>query len=150
MSKELFLKQFAKAKQSHSTQMNQLKLLVRNMPLDDIEIYVGMKETGLGKWFYDDTIPLKSLIHDSIYNDIDNFLNEWQDVYFKIYQIYYPEKPQGLISKFLKKRHKVSELDQDKAQFYFKEIEEISLSLRRSLNSIEGRLNTLPEKSYNF
>ena len=152
MKKEEILKHLRNAKQSHVRWVQNAKLLIKGIDINEEAIPISYTDCKFGKWFYSDGQILNGLPNNPLESmkEIENLHTALHDTYLKIFNIYFAKnKKSGFLSKLfnIKKRKKnISVEDLNKAQQYYEELENISKKLLDEINVLERRIIAIPEE----
>ncbi|MBU0633365.1 CZB domain-containing protein [bacterium] len=144
MDKAHTLAQLIVAKSSHVRWAQRAKLLIKGLDIQKDDIPIDSKECEFGKWFYGDGQKLSALSsrQEECISKIEQLHNDLHEKYLNIYNIYFGNHKQGVLSKFFKIRQEVSIHDITKAKEYYDKLEEISNELIAQINLLERLLFT--------
>ena len=146
MQKNEVLDHLRAAKTAHIKWVQRAKLLINGFEIPKEAIPVDSTECKFGQWFYSDAQKLNALSNNPLecMAHIENLHFKLHDVYLQIYKIYFKEK-QGFFAKLFKPS-KVSDLEHEKAERLYDEMEHISKQLLEEINRLERRLIAIPEE----
>ena len=147
MQKSEVLDHLRAAKTAHIKWVQRAKLLINGFEIEKEAIPVDSTECKFGQWFYSDAQKLNALSNNPLecMSQIEALHFKLHDTYLQIYKIYFNEEKQGFFSKLFKKK-KISDLEHEKAEKLYEEMEEISKQLLDEINRLERRLIAVPEE----
>ncbi|WP_434581016.1 CZB domain-containing protein [Sulfurimonas sp. NW15] len=146
MTKEKTIDAMEHAREAHIEQMTKIKFLIEGKNIDNLTPVSKMK-CEFGKWFYDDTQEIKSVLGVQFYESLDRIHEAWHIQYAKIHAIFTGAKEEGFFSKLFK-THKVDDLELEKAKVYYKDLEEITKDLLRLLETSKRRVQALSASKF--
>ena len=146
MQKNEVLDHLRAAKTAHIKWVQRAKLLINGFEIQKEAIPVDSTECQFGKWFYSDAQKLNALSNNPLecMAQIEALHFKLHDTYLQIYKIYFKEK-QSFFAKIFKP-NKISDLELEKAQKLYDEMESISKQLLDEINRLERRLIAIPEE----
>ncbi len=147
MMKEQAIHRLQKARTSHVRAINDVKLLVSGLYLDESQFKLGQTKTEFGKWFYEEAMIFStgnSRIH---LEAIESLLLELHDHFTKIYQIYFANQSGGIMGLFGKK-NKPSDAEKELARRLYDEMIALSDQLKQKLRVFESQLLSMPEEKF--
>lgn len=147
MMKEKAIHNLQKARTSHVRAINDVKLLVSGLYLDESQFKLGQTKTEFGKWFYEEAMVFStgnSRIHIEA---IEALLLQLHDHFTKIYQIYFANPSGGLLGMFGKKA-KPSDAEKELARRLYDEMITFSDQLKQKLRVFESQLLSMPEEKF--
>jgi hypothetical protein len=144
MKKEDVIVHLRQAKAAHIKWVQKAKLLINGVDVDENAIPVDSTECSFGKWFYTDGQMLNALSNNPLecMQHIETLHFELHDIYLKIFRIYFSEEKKGgfFAKLFGLKRKQPEKPQQQLAQDYYAQMEEISQNLLDEINRLERRL----------
>jgi len=144
MKKEDVIVHLRQAKAAHIKWVQKAKLLINGVDVDENAIPVDSTECSFGKWFYTDGQMLNALSNNPLecMQHIETLHFELHDIYLKIFRIYFSEEKKGgfFAKLFGLKRKQPERSQQQLAQDYYAQMEEISQNLLDEINRLERRL----------
>jgi hypothetical protein len=144
MKKEDVIVHLRQAKAAHIKWVQKAKLLINGVDVDENAIPVDSTECSFGKWFYTDGQMLNALSNNPLecMQHIETLHFELHDIYLKIFRIYFSEEKKGgfFAKLFGLKRKQPEKSQQQLAQDYYAQMEEISQNLLDEINRLERRL----------
>lgn len=145
MEKDSIIEHLRAAKLAHLKWVQRARSLISNIPIKEESIPLDYTECAFGKWFYSDAQELALMPGMDCIKLIEDKHTELHNVYFKIFQIYFSDTNRSFFSKMLKLRKKVSEAEQEIAQQYYENLEDISKELLSYIERLERRVSALSE-----
>ncbi|QFR48206.1 hypothetical protein FJR48_00085 [Sulfurimonas lithotrophica] len=148
MDKEEIIEHLRAAKTAHIKWVQKAKLLINGIEIEKDAIPVNSTECKFGKWFYSDGQVLNALSNNPMecMNSIEQLHFELHDIYMHIFNIYFSKPEGGFLSKLFGKKKEVTEIDAQRAQTYFANMEEVSKKLLDEINRLERRILAIPEE----
>ncbi|MDD5360016.1 MAG: hypothetical protein PHI02_07085 [Sulfurovaceae bacterium] len=146
-TKELYIKYTQQARAEHVKWVNNIKLLISGVNLDEKVIALNPVESSFGKWYYEKAILLSFSNSQMVLFDIEKLFLSIHDVYIKIYPIYY-EKNKSIIGSIFGKRANVSAHETILAEQYYEEIVLISDKLKNKINLLEKILHATSDERF--
>ena len=148
MEKESITEHLRSAKLAHLKWVQRAKSLISNIPIKEEAIPLDYTECAFGKWFYSDAQELALMPGMDCIKLIEEKHTELHNIYFKIFQIYFSDTNRSFFSKMLKLRKKVSPAEQDIAQQYYEDLENVSKELLGYIERLDRRINALSENFF--
>ena len=147
MDKTEVLEHLRAAKTAHIKWVQRAKLLINGFEIQKEAIPVDSTECKFGQWFYSDAQKLNALSNNPMecMAQIEALHFKLHDTYLQIYKIYFQTEKQGFFAKLFKPK-KISELEHEKAERLYEEMENISKQLLDEINRLERRLIAIPEE----
>jgi hypothetical protein len=149
MKKDEILEHLRGAKIAHIKWVQKAKLLISGLDIDEHAIPVDSTECAFGKWFYSDGQVLNALSNNPLecMQHIETLHFSLHDMYLKIFSLYFSEEKKGgfFAKLFGLKKKALSTTEQEKAQMYYKEMENISQKLLDEINRLERRLVSISD-----
>lgn len=146
-TKELYIKYTQQARAEHVKWVNNIKLLISGVNVDEKVIALNPVESSFGKWYYEKAILLALPNSQIVLFDIEKLFLSIHDVYIKIYPIYY-EKNKSIIGSIFGKRTHVSPHETILAEQYYEEIVLISDKLKNKINLFEKILHAISDETF--
>jgi hypothetical protein len=143
-SKENYISNIEKARDTHLTQMAKLDLIVSGSSIKD-PIPLEKTQCPFGQWLYGEK-NLKEILGAQMYEKIEKTHELWHTQYAKIYDIFFKEQNSGFLSKIFK--HKPTQMELDKAKAYYGDLKEITDELLSLLLSCERRIRALNDSKF--
>jgi hypothetical protein len=148
MEKIEVLQSIRAARRAHTQWVDKAKSLVNGLPVKKEQIPLEVTECSFGKWFYCDGQILLSFFTEEAIEKLDSKHKELHDTYMKIFKIYFPEEKGSFFSNLFKNKLEISAQDENSALAYLRNLEEVSRELISYLNTIEKKLNNVPEETF--
>lgn len=146
-AKELYIKQVQKARAEHVKWVNNIKLLVSGVNIEEKMIALNPVESSFGKWYYEKGILLSFGHAQMVLFDMEKLFLSIHDAYMKIYPIYY-EKNKSLIGSLFGRHNNVSAHEAILAKQYYEDIVSISDNLKNKINLLEKILHATSEERF--
>ena len=146
MNKSDTLKILLDVKNRHLEQMVKIDALVSGKNIEN-PTPISKMDCEFGSIFYGQKDDFFHLLGAQFYERIDKLHEQWHVEYIRIYNIFFLEKREGLLSKFLGAK-KINSLDYDKAKLYFVELKSITGELLRLLDASLRRIEALSDSKF--
>ena len=146
MTKNQTLDSFKIAKKYHELQMVKIGTLISGRDVIDLASYYK-EDCNFGRWIYENEAHLRKILGAHFYETLEQVHEKWHEEYQKIYEIIFSKPKRGEISKNPKK-NKVTQMDLDKAAFYYTELKLCSQKLLKTMVSSERRIMALSEAMF--
>ena len=144
MTKKQILHAIEHAYEYHTEQMEKVTLLIEGKKVKNPT--PRMKdECEFGKWLYGDASRIKRLLGIQFYNEMEIIHEFWHIQYEKIYNIYYNDEEDGLLTKLFGNRRKLSEEEREEVREYYKELSRATDDLLDALSASTRRIIALKE-----
>lgn len=144
MTKKQILHAIEHAYEYHTEQMEKVTLLIEGKKVKNPT--PRMKdECEFGKWLYGDASRIKRLLGIQFYNEMEIIHEFWHIQYEKIYNIYYNDEEDGLLTKLFGNRRKLSEDEREEVRGYYKELSRATDDLLDALSASKRRIIALKE-----
>ena len=146
MQKSEVLDHLRAAKTAHIKWVQRAKLLINGFEIPKEAIPVDSTECKFGQWFYSDAQKLNALSNNPLecMTQIETLHFKLHDIYLQIYKIYFKEN-RSIFAKIFKPNN-ISDLEYEKAERLYDEMENISKQLLEEINRLERRLIAIPEE----
>lgn len=146
-NKEKCIYNLQQARTSHIRWLNNIKLLISGVQVDEKEMKPVPTESRFGKWFYNEAMHFSQPNCQMSLEEIDELLGQIYDAYTKIYLIYFGSKQGGLKGVFGFK-HKVNENEAVLSSHYYEELLKLSDQLKKKLRTFESQLMSLGNEKF--
>ena len=144
MTKKQILHAIEHAYEYHTEQMEKVTLLMEGKKVKNPT--PRMKgECEFGKWLYGDASRIKKLLGIQFYNEMEIIHEFWHIQYEKIYNIYYNDTEDGLLTKLFGNRRRLSEEEREEVREYYKELSRATDDLLDALSASKRRIIALKE-----
>ncbi|WP_324172225.1 hypothetical protein [Sulfurimonas sp.] len=147
MDKEKTVESFQNAKKVYEEQMEKLEVA---MDGSNIKIPTAALQTAyvFGKWLYLGNDDLRSILGSLFYDKIEILHVRWHEEYIKTFDIFFQKQKKGFFQNAFG-NSKVSGMELEKANSYYKELKVITKELIKTIDSSERRLGALAESKFN-
>ncbi|WP_324172530.1 CZB domain-containing protein [Sulfurimonas sp.] len=146
MDKIKTLESIQNARKSHEAQMSKIKAAIDGEKVDNPTAVVKTK-CAFGMWLYDDENHLRYIVGSLFYDNMEKLHAKWHDEYFRLFNIFFKEEKKSFFSNIVGSST-ISEMELDKAKFYYSELEETTQKLLKVLGSSERRISALQESKF--
>jgi hypothetical protein len=147
MKKKDVIEAIDHAYEYHVEQMEKVTLLVKgdkvkNMPPKEKD------ECEFGHWLYGSAKRIKRLLGIQFYSNMELIHEFWHIQYEKIYDVYYKDKKDRILTKLLGSRRRLSKEEFEEVQHYYKDIKRATKDLLGALDASKRRIIALKESVF--
>lgn len=146
MNKVKTLQLMKNARKAHKSQMAKIKIAIDGYKVEN-PTAVEKTKCSFGQWLYKDDNNLEHMLGSLFYEKLENIHAQWHTEYFRIFNIFFKEEKKNLFSKLIG-NSKMSEMQNDKAELYYSELEVTTKKLLEALAISEKRIIALPESKF--
>jgi hypothetical protein len=140
--KNSIISNMQKAKESHLSQLNCARLLVKGLDLDEKALDTNQYDCAFGVWLFDEGAKLKPHCEEKLIEEIEALHASWHEEYRKIHKIYFSKKA-GFFTKFIGKEVEISPMERDKALSYVSDLEKITAEIVKKIDLIVRKVGAL-------
>ncbi len=144
MTKKQILHAIEHAYEYHVEQMEKVTLLVEGNKVKNPTPRMK-NECDFGKWLYGDASRIKRLLGLQFYKDMELIHEFWHIEYEKIYDLYYRDDEDGLLTKIFGNRRRLSEEEREEVQEYYQALSRATDDLLDALSASKRRILALKE-----
>ena len=144
MTKKQILHAIEHAYEYHVEQMEKVTLLVEGNKVKNPTPRMK-NECDFGKWLYGDASRIKRLLGLQFYKDMELIHEFWHIEYEKIYDLYYRDDEDGLLTKIFGNRRRLSEEKREEVQEYYQALSRATDDLLDALSASKRRILALKE-----
>jgi hypothetical protein len=144
MKKKDVLKAIEHAQEYHLEQMEKVSLLVAGKKVKNPTPRIK-DECEFGKWLYGDASHIKTLLGLQFYKNMELIHEYWHIQYEKIYDIYYSDEEEGILTKLLGHLRGLTPEERELVDEYYNALEQATDDLLDALNSSKRRIIALKE-----
>ncbi len=143
MTKQESVEALELAQKQHEHGMGKIKGILANKDMGELP---SLYKTNcqFGTWLYDPNNNLKSLLGSIFYKELDTLHSQWHLEYRELYLLYFTQPDSDGISK----QKKVTQMELDKAKYYYNELTHTTEKLVNSLSSCKRRLEALAPSKF--
>ena len=146
-NKNRMIEALKNARKSHKLQMGTISSMINGDKVTE-KLELDKNKCEFGKWLYNDTNRVKSILGSQFYAILDDEHTRWHSECQKISDILAVEK-KGVISKLLGSE-KPDHMRFEKAEIYYAQLELKTEELLKILTSSERRLVALHESKFDI
>jgi len=144
MKKKTVLKAIDHAYEYHVEQMEKVTLLVEGEKVNNPTPLLN-NECEFGKWLYGDAQKIKNLLGLQFYKNMEVIHEFWHIQYGKLYEIYYRDKKERLLTKILGNRRRLSKEERELVEEYYEDLQKATDDLLEALSASKRRVIALKE-----
>ena len=147
MTRKQILRALEHAYEYHVEQMEKVTLLVEGNKVKNPTPRMK-NECDFGKWLYGDASRIKRLLGIQFYDEMELIHEFWHIQYEKIYDLYYHDDEDGLLTKLFGNRRRLSEEEHKEVQEYYKALSRATDDLLDALSASKRRILALTEYTF--